>query len=86
MRLRMPADPGSDRGSATAITIDGEVVGRALRTRSDVKPVHVPVGHRIGLETACATAPALTPCYRRPETTRRADHLCRTPLRAGATC
>ncbi|AHH20322.1 endonuclease V-like protein [Nocardia nova SH22a] len=88
-RLRaqvITADPGSDRGSATDITIDGEVVGRALRTRSGVKPVYVSVGHRIGLDTACATVLALTPRCRRPETTRRADHLCRTLLRADTAC
>lgn len=75
------AEPGRERGAATDITIDGEVVGRALRTRTGVKPVFVSVGHRIDLDMACAQVLALTPRYRLPETTRHADHLCRAALR-----
>ncbi|MGK8525460.1 endonuclease V [Nocardia asteroides] len=78
------ADPGQRRGAASDITIDGAVVGRALRTRTGVKPVFVSVGHRIDLDTACAQVLALTPRYRLPETTRHADHLCRSALRAAA--
>ncbi|MGK8501058.1 endonuclease V [Nocardia asiatica] len=76
------AEPGPERGASTDITIDGAVVGRALRTRTGVKPVFVSVGHRIDLDTACAQVLALTPRYRLPETTRHADHLCRAALRA----
>ncbi|MEU6833504.1 endonuclease V [Nocardia beijingensis] len=75
------AEPGPERGAATDITIDGAVVGRALRTRAGVKPVFVSVGHHIDLDTACAQVLALTPRYRLPETTRHADHLCRAALR-----
>jgi deoxyribonuclease V len=64
------------------VTIDGEVVGRALRTRDEVKPLFVSVGHLIDLDTACAQVLALTQGFRQPETTRRADHLCREALRA----
>ncbi|MEU1550789.1 endonuclease V [Nocardia sp. NPDC005745] len=78
------AEPGPERGAATDITIDAVVVGRALRTRSGVKPVFVSVGHRIDLDTACAQVLALTPRYRLPETTRHADRLCRAALRAAA--
>ncbi|MCM6773935.1 endonuclease V [Nocardia sp. CDC159] len=76
-------EPGRERGAFGDITIDGEVVGRAVRTQSGVKPVYVSVGHRIDLETACAQVLALTPRYRQPETTRQADHLCRMLLREG---
>ncbi len=79
-------EPGPQRGSASDITIDDEPVGRAVRTQSGIKPVYVSAGHRIGLDTACATVLALAPRYRQPETTRRADHLCRTLLREGITC
>lgn len=72
--------PGPERGSSTEITIDGDPVGRALRTRTDVKPVFVSIGHLIDLETACAQVLSLTPEYRQPETTRRADRLCRQLL------
>ncbi|MFJ9368407.1 endonuclease V [Nocardia sp. NPDC101769] len=74
-------EPARERGASSVITIDGDPVGRALRTRTDVKPVYVSVGHLIDLETACAQVLSLTPEYRQPETTRRADRLCRTLLR-----
>ncbi|WP_433759308.1 endonuclease V [Nocardia sp. CA-135398] len=76
------AQPGPERGAVSDITMDGEVVGRALRTRRGVKPVFVSVGHLIDLDTACSQVLALTPRYRQPETTRQADHLCRQALRA----
>lgn len=74
--------PGPERGDSSDLVLDGEVVGRALRTRAGVKPVFVSVGHLISLDTACAQVLALTPHYRQPETTRRADALCRSALRA----
>ncbi|MFI5782962.1 endonuclease V [Nocardia sp. NPDC051570] len=76
-------EPGRARGEFGDITLDGEVVGRAVRTQPGVKPVFVSVGHRIDLDTACAEVLALTPKYRQPETTRQADHLCRMLLREG---
>lgn len=57
-----------------------EVVGRAVRTRTGVKPVFVSVGHRIGLDEATASTLHLARDYRQPETTRRADSLCRRAL------
>ncbi|GHJ94654.1 endonuclease V [Streptomyces sp. NE5-10] len=72
--------PGGERGDFTPLLAQGEEVGRALRTRRGVKPVFVSVGHRISLSHACAHTLALTPRYRIPETTRRADALCRRAL------
>jgi deoxyribonuclease V len=81
-------DPGTPRGSASpllAATGSGtEEVGRALRTRTGVKPVFVSVGHRVTLDNACAHSLALTPAYRIPESTRHADALCRRALREAA--
>ena len=74
-------DPGTARGDASPLLAGTEEVGRALRTRDGVKPVFVSVGHRVDLDTACAHTLALTPAYRLPETTRRADTLCRRALR-----
>ncbi|MDT0569531.1 endonuclease V [Streptomyces sp. DSM 3412] len=74
-------DPGTARGSASPLLAGTEEVGRALRTRDGVKPVFVSVGHRVDLDNACAHTLALTPSYRLPETTRRADSLCRRALR-----
>ncbi|MEU3663233.1 endonuclease V [Streptomyces sp. NPDC032940] len=75
------ADPDAPRGSASPLLAGTEEVGRALRTRAAVKPVFVSVGHRMSLDNACAHTLALTPAYRLPETTRRADALCRAALR-----
>ncbi|MFJ5709301.1 endonuclease V [Streptomyces sp. NPDC093105] len=73
--------PGQERGDFAPLLADGEEVGRALRTRSGVKPVFVSVGHRVSLDNACAHTLALTPRYRLPETTRHADALCRGALK-----
>ncbi|MEU5692725.1 endonuclease V [Actinosynnema sp. NPDC020468] len=72
--------PGPERGSGSPLLDDGEVVGRALRTRVGVKPVFVSVGHRIDLDRACAEVLRLC-TVRLPETTRRADSLGRRHLR-----
>ncbi|MFF9061927.1 endonuclease V [Streptomyces sp. NPDC014882] len=80
------ADPAAARGSAAPLLADGdEEVGRALRTRAGVKPVFVSVGHRVDLDNACAHTLALTPRFRLPESTRRADALCRRALQEVTT-
>ncbi|WP_432076319.1 endonuclease V [Streptomyces wuyuanensis] len=74
--------PGGSRGDASPLVADdGAVVGRALRTQDGVKPVFVSVGHRVSLDNACAHTLALSPDFRIPESTRRADALCRRALR-----
>ena len=78
------ADPAAARGSSAPLMSGDEEVGRALRTRAAVKPVFVSAGHRVTLDNACAHALALTPEYRLPETTRRADALCRRALKQAA--
>ncbi|MEU9644813.1 endonuclease V [Streptomyces sp. NPDC048188] len=74
-------DPDAPRGSTSPLFDGAEEVGRAVRTRDGVKPVFVSVGHRVSLGNACAHTLALAPAYRLPETTRRADALCRAALR-----
>lgn len=75
--------PGPRRGDFSPLLADdGEEVGRALRTQDGVKPVFVSVGHRTGLDAACAHTLRLAPEFRLPETTRRADTLCRRALSA----
>ncbi|MEW2389238.1 endonuclease V [Streptomyces venezuelae] len=73
--------PAAARGSASPLLDGAEEVGRALRTREGVKPVFVSAGHRVTLDRACAHTLCLTPRYRLPESTRRADALCRSALR-----
>ncbi|GIH95874.1 endonuclease V [Planobispora siamensis] len=74
------AEPGPARGSQADLVLDGEVVGRVLRTRDGVKPVFVSVGHRVDLGTACRNVLNLTPAHRLPETTRVSDRLSRAAL------
>jgi deoxyribonuclease V len=73
---------GDARGSTADLVDADEVVGRAVRTQDGVKPVYVSVGHRIDLDGACAWTLLLAPCYRQPETTRRADAAARIALKA----
>ncbi|MGI5488443.1 deoxyribonuclease V [Microtetraspora malaysiensis] len=72
--------PASERGAWAPIVERDEVVGRALRTRTGVKPVYVSQGHRIGLDNACRHVLRLTPEYRLPEPIRLADRLSRSGL------
>ncbi|SMC95321.1 endonuclease V [Kibdelosporangium aridum] len=72
--------PGPTRGDWKPLVDNGEIVGRALRTQDDVKPVFVSIGHRIDLDTATGLVLKLSPRYRLPETTRAADHLGREVL------
>ncbi|MFI6105334.1 endonuclease V [Streptomyces sp. NPDC051310] len=73
--------PAPERGASSPLLADGEEVGRALRTQDGVKPVFVSAGHRVTSADACAYTLHLTPHYRIPESTRRADALCRRALK-----
>lgn len=65
-----------NRKGAWSPLLDGdEVIGAALRTRQDAKPLYVSVGHRVCLETALAWTMACVTRYRLPETTRCAHRL-----------
>ncbi|NUH39229.1 endonuclease V [Streptomyces samsunensis] len=75
-------DPGPRRGDWSSLLDGDEEVGRALRTRDGVKPLFVSVGHRVTITDACAYTLHLARDFRQPETTRRADALCRRALKA----
>ncbi|MFW6193217.1 MAG: endonuclease V [Gemmatimonadota bacterium] len=68
-------EPGSEKGSAAPLRHEGETVGMAVRTRTDVRPVNVSVGHRIDLAGAVELVLGASPRYRVPEPVRRADRL-----------
>lgn len=63
------------KGSWQPLIDQGETIGAVLRSRTDVKPLYVSIGHRISLPTAIAYVLQCTTQYRLPETTRFADHL-----------
>ena len=72
-------DPAPEKDSRATLVDKktGEVLGTVLRTRANVKPVYVSVGHRITLEEAVALALACAPRYKIPEPTRQAHLLSR---------
>jgi deoxyribonuclease V len=55
------------RGSVEDLIADGEVIGKVLRTRDNVKPVFISVGHRVSLDTAVRIALELARGKRLPE-------------------
>ncbi|MCO7225337.1 deoxyribonuclease V [Pleionea sp. CnH1-48] len=66
-------DCDDERGDFAHLIDNDQIIGAALRTQKNVKPVYVSVGHRISLPTAIDWILKLTPRYRLPETTRKAD-------------
>ena len=68
-------EPPQQRGAWTPLTHQDEVVGAVLRTRMNVKPLYISIGHRMTLATACDYTMGCITRYRLPETTRRADRL-----------
>ncbi|MEU8816685.1 endonuclease V [Actinoplanes sp. NPDC048796] len=74
------SDIANARGSWADMVDDGEVVGRAVRTQTGVKPVFVSAGHRIALPDCTSLAVRLSGRYRIPEPTRQADILSRRVL------
>ena len=54
---------------------NGETIGSVVRTRANVKPVFVSIGHRVWLSTAVDFTIKCTVRYRLPEPTRLADRL-----------
>jgi len=75
------AEPGPRRGEWSPLREGDEVLGRAVRTQTEVKPVYVSVGHRIGLTDATDLTVRLSTHFRVPEPTRQADIVSRQILR-----
>jgi len=63
------------RGAIEHLIWGSEIVGVALRTQDNIKPMFVSIGHKICLETAIKWVLKLCSKYRQPETTRQADQL-----------
>ena len=62
----------AEKGSRVPLVDDGETVGAVLRTRTDVNPVYVSVGHRLTLDDAVRLTLDCSPRYKIPEPTRQA--------------
>ncbi len=71
--------PG-ERGAHLPLWDRGEIVGELVRTRTNVKPVYVSVGHRITLPEAVAMTLSCGAGYKLPEPTRQAHLLSRGEL------
>ncbi len=68
-------EPGAKKGSWTPLMDKGEIIGAVLRSRDNVSPLYISVGHRIDLPTAIDYVLRCTTRYRLPETTRQAHRL-----------
>jgi len=71
-----------ERGGWADLVDGGEVVGRALRTQTGIKPVFVSAGHLIDIAQSAELTLRLAPRDRLPETTRMADRASREALNA----
>ena len=63
---------GDERGDTADLVHKGETIGTALRTRPNVSPVYVSVGHKVDLASAARWVLACCTGYRQPQTTRTA--------------
>jgi deoxyribonuclease V len=64
-----------EKGSWVPLVDGQETIGAVLRTRTDVKPLYVSIGHKVSLLTAIDLVLCCLTRYRLPETTRWAHRL-----------
>ncbi len=70
-------EPEPGRGNSTTLISHGEVLGAAVRTRNNTRPLIVSVGHSVGLASAVQWVLRCAGRYRLPEPIRAADRLSR---------
>ena len=68
-------EPPNEKGSWVPLMDKGEEIGAVLRTRVNVKPLYISLGHRISLTSAVDYVMHSISRYRLPETTRWAHRL-----------
>lgn len=66
------AEPGYLKGEYTPVTDQGEVIGYAVRTKDNIKPVFISPGHQMSLEDSLSLELQCTRKHRLPEPTRHA--------------
>jgi deoxyribonuclease V len=69
------ADVGTRRGDRAELNHNGAVIGYALRSKDNVRPLIVSPGNLVSLQTACDLVLECTTRYRLPEPTRLADRI-----------
>ncbi len=74
-------EPGRTAGEWTPLMDNGRRIGLVLRTRDDVKPVYVSVGHDIGLLPAARIVRSACSRFRLPDPIRHADRMSRALAR-----
>mgnify|MGYP001424733681 CR=1 FL=1 len=62
------------KGASSQIMYHDEALGVALRTRENVKPLYISVGHNLNLDSAIAITMACVGKYRQPEPIRQAHN------------
>ena len=67
--------PGLEKGEQSPLMAGTERIGTVLRSRSQVNPLFISPGHRIGMESAVDLTLHCLTRYRLPEPTRLADKL-----------
>jgi deoxyribonuclease V len=65
-------EPGREKGSRAAVTVEGEQAGYVLRTRRNVRPIYVSPGHLVSPERAVEIVLGLPVGMRIPEPLRQA--------------
>lgn len=68
-------EPAPQKGDWVPLVDAGDVIGAVLRSRTNVKPIFVSIGHRVNLETAVEIVLHCCPRYKLPETTRYAHRV-----------
>ena len=65
-------EPAAEAGCYTDLWDEDELIGAVLRTRTNVKPLYISIGHKIDLPTALDVVLECGAGYRLPEPTRLA--------------
>ncbi|MGD9047067.1 MAG: deoxyribonuclease V [Anaerolineae bacterium] len=68
-------EPGQAVGDWVPLRDRDEIIGAVVRSRANVKPLYVSVGHRVDLQTSIDLVLRCTGGYRLPETTRYAHRV-----------
>ena len=68
-------EPGASKGDWSPLLREGEVIGAVVRTRNNVSPVYVSIGHKVDLQQAIHYVLSCCKVYRLPETTRWAHRV-----------